>query len=102
MKQTLFITGTDTGVGKTVLTALLAHFCAHAASTRRRSNPSAPAAATTRARFSPRMDGAFTLDEINPWHFRAPIAPSLAARRENKSVKLAQVLAHIARDAKAF
>ena len=26
MKRTLFITGTDTGVGKTVLTALLARF----------------------------------------------------------------------------
>ena len=26
MKQTLFITGTDTGVGKTVLTALLVKF----------------------------------------------------------------------------
>ena len=26
MKQTLFITGTDTGVGKTVLTALLTRF----------------------------------------------------------------------------
>ena len=40
------------------------------------------------------MNGALSLDEINPWHFRAPVAPLLAARRENKKVKLPQVLAH--------
>jgi dethiobiotin synthetase len=41
------------------------------------------------------LDGALTLDEINPWHFRAPVAPSLAARLEKKTVKLAPVLAHL-------
>jgi dethiobiotin synthetase len=39
------------------------------------------------------MNGVLTLDEINPWHFRAPIAPLLAARKENQHVKLSQVLA---------
>ena len=47
------------------------------------------------------MNGAFSLDEINPWHFRAPIAPLLAARRENKKVKLSQVARANPRDAKA-
>jgi dethiobiotin synthetase len=36
-----------------------------------------------------------TLDEINPWHFRAPVAPLLAARRERKRVNLLQVVAHV-------
>jgi dethiobiotin synthetase len=36
-----------------------------------------------------------SLEAINPWHFRAPLAPLLAARREKKRVTLAQVLAHI-------
>jgi dethiobiotin synthetase len=40
------------------------------------------------------IDGALSLDEINPWHFKAAIAPSLAARREGKAVKIAQVAAH--------
>ena len=40
------------------------------------------------------LDGALALDEINPWHFRAPIAPLLAARAEKKKVKLRQVVAH--------
>jgi dethiobiotin synthetase len=41
------------------------------------------------------MNGALTLDEINPWHFRAPIAPLLAARRERRRVGLADMLAHV-------
>jgi len=48
------------------------------------------------------MSGALMLDEINPWHFRAAVAPLLAARRENKRVKLPQVLAHIRAMQKRF
>jgi dethiobiotin synthetase len=94
MKQTLFITGTDTGVGKTVLTALLTRFLRE-----RGVNAAAfkPVCSGTRAdarALHAAMNGALTLDEINPWHFRAPIAPLLAARKENQRVKLSQVLAH--------
>jgi dethiobiotin synthetase len=96
MKQTLFITGTDTGVGKTVLTALLTRFlrergpvCGTAALKPVCSGTRADARALHAA-----MNGALTLDEINPWHFRAPVAPLLAARKENRRVKLSQVLAH--------
>jgi len=48
------------------------------------------------------MNGALTLDEINPWHFRAPIAPLLAARREKQRVKLSQALAPIRATQKRF
>jgi dethiobiotin synthetase len=94
MKQTLFITGADTGVGKTVLTALLVQFLrerdVHAAALK-------PVCSGTRAdarALHAAMNATLTLDEINPWHFRAPIAPLLAARKENRRVKLSQVLAH--------
>jgi dethiobiotin synthetase len=94
MKQTLFITGTDTGVGKTVLTALLVKFLRE-----RGVNAAAlkPICSGSRddARKITAMNSSLSLDEINPWHFRAPIAPLLAARRENKIVKLSQVLVHI-------
>jgi dethiobiotin synthetase len=104
MKQTLFITGTDTGVGKTVLTALLVKFL-------RERGPACGTAALkpicsgnradARKLFAA-MDGALPLDEINPWHFRAAIAPLLAARRENKKVKLSQVVAQIRAMQKRF
>jgi dethiobiotin synthetase len=95
MRPTLFITGTDTGVGKTVFTRLLAQFL-H----RRGINVAALKPVCSGGRADARalhaaLGGALTLDEINPWHFRAPVAPSLAARLEKKSVKLALVVAHI-------
>jgi len=95
MKQTLFITGTDTGTGKTVLTALLTRFLrergVHAAALK----PVCSGGRADARALHAALAGALTLDEINPWHFRAPVAPSLAARRENKTMKLPQVLAHI-------
>jgi len=48
------------------------------------------------------MKGVLTLDEINPWHFRAPMAPLLAARREHRRVRLADVLAHVRTMQKRF
>jgi dethiobiotin synthetase len=47
-------------------------------------------------------NGALSLDEINPWHFRAPVAPLLAARRENKKLKLTEIVAHIRKMQKVF
>jgi dethiobiotin synthase len=43
------------------------------------------------------LEGTLTLDEVNPWHFRAPLAPVLAARQEGRRVRLAQVVAHVRR-----
>lgn len=48
------------------------------------------------------MNGALALDEINPWHFRAPLAPLLAARREHKKIELRQVLAYVRAMQKRF
>ena len=102
MKQTLFITGTDTGVGKTVLTERLVKFLRE-----RGGNAAALKTVCSGNRGDARalhaaMNGALTLDEINPWHLHAPIAPLLAARLEKKSVKLLQVIAHIRAMQKRF
>lgn len=98
----LFITGTDTGAGKTVLTALLARFL------RSRKVPVAalkPVCSGGRAdarQLQAALGGSWSLDEINPWHFRAAIAPGLAARQENKSLQVAAVLAFIRATQKKF
>ena len=102
MKQVFFITGTDTGVGKTVLTALFTRFLRE-----RGINVAALKPICSGGRDDARIlraasAGVITLDEINPWHFRAPIAPVLAARRERKRVKLADVLAHVRAMQKRF
>jgi dethiobiotin synthetase len=41
------------------------------------------------------LGGIQTLDEINPWHFEAPLSPALAARLERRTVTLEEVSAHI-------
>jgi dethiobiotin synthetase len=117
MKQTtFFITGTDTGVGKTVLTVLLVKFLrergVHAAALK----PVCSGNRDDARKIFAAMNGAvefqspkskaqslvLSLGEINPWHFRAAIAPSLAAKIEKKSVKLSQVLAHARAAQKCF
>ena len=102
MPPIIFITGTDTGAGKTVLTALLA---AHLRSQKIRVAAFKPVCSGGRddaKKIFAALGGALTLDEINPWHFRAAIAPVLAAKLEKKSVTLAQVLAHIRTTRKNF
>ena len=102
MRRTLFITGTDTGVGKTVLTALLARFL------RERSvNAAALKPICSGGRGDARVlraatYGALSLDEINPWHFHAPLAPLLAARRQRKHIHLADVVTHVRAMQKRF
>lgn len=95
MQRTFFITGTDTGVGKTVLTALLARFLTDQGRKVAAFKPVCSGGRDDARALHAALEGALSLDEINPWHFRAAIAPSLAARREHQSISLAQVLGHI-------
>lgn len=94
MKRALFITGTDTGVGKTVLTALLAQFLREGGVNVAALKPICSGSRADARMLHAALGGTLALDEINPWHFHAAIAPLLAARLEKKPVKLAQVLAH--------
>jgi dethiobiotin synthetase len=93
----LFITGTDTGVGKTVVTALLASLLA-----RRHISVSVMKPVATggeeRGGVLRSPDALFfkeklALDEplelINPVCFREPLAPSIAAKGEGREVDLA-------------
>lgn len=93
--KTIFITGTDTGVGKTVLTALLARYWRDLGVNAGALKPICSGGRDDACLLRAALQGVLTLDEINPWYFRAPIAPLLAARCERKSVKLAPVLACI-------
>ena len=102
MKRIIFITGTDTGVGKTVLTALLAQFLRELGENVVALKPVCSGGRADARALRDATDGSIALDEINPWHFRAPVAPLLAARREQKGVRLADVLAHIRAMQKRF
>jgi dethiobiotin synthetase len=90
--NTLLITGTDTGTGKTVLTTALAAY-------RQKYHPH-----QSLGIMKPIQSGIgdrelyqtlFTLEqsdnEITPLYFQAPLAPPIAARKENRQVDLAIV-----------
>jgi dethiobiotin synthetase len=94
-RTTFFITGTDTGVGKTVLTSLLARYLRGRGVRAAALKPVCSGGRDDARALRAALNGVLSLDEINPWHFRAPIAPLIAARREKRWVKLSQVLAHV-------
>ena len=69
-----FITGTNTGVGKTVLAALLARFLRQSGLNVAACKPVCSGNRDDARRLADALGGALSLDEINPWHFRAPLA----------------------------
>ena len=86
----LFITGTDTGVGKTYLTALIAR---QLASQGLRVGVYKPAGSgcdegnATDSQYLWRAAGCpLTLEDVCPQEFSAPLAPHLAARAEQREV----------------
>jgi dethiobiotin synthetase len=94
MKRIIFITGTDTGAGKTVLTvSLIKQLRAQGINAVALKPVCSGGRGDARKLFSAN-NGVLSLDEINPWHFKAAVAPTLAARREGKKLKIAQVAAH--------
>ncbi len=78
------VSGTDTGVGKTVFTSVFIRWL------RSRNVPSLalkPLASGDRGdadALHRAQDGDVPLDLINPWHFPEPLAPILAARRAGR------------------
>lgn len=102
MARILFITGTDTGVGKTVLTALLVRHLRAEGVNSVALKPVCSGRREDARVLHAAIDDALTLDEVNPWHFRAPIAPLLAARQEGRKLSQAQIVAHTRRMAQRF
>ena len=102
MKRIIFITGTDTGAGKTVLTALLAAWLRSRNVSVAALKPLCSGGRADAEQLFTALGGKLTLDEINPWRFHAALAPALAAQREKKWVTRAQVLAHIRATRKNF
>ena len=84
MSRVVFVTGTNTGAGKTILTALL---LAHLRSKGVHAVAMKPV--ETGGRRDARLLHALqrdevSLEEVNPFWFREPLAPSIAARRTGR------------------
>ena len=100
--QILFITGTDTGVGKTVFAALSTVYLRQNGFRVAALKPLCSGGRDDARVLLAAAGNVLSLDEVNPWSFRAPLAPVLAARKEKKRVQLREVVAHIRHIAKRF
>jgi len=97
--KALFITGTGTGVGKTVVTAALTWQL-------KQNGQNAIALKPVISGFSERDEsdttilakcmglgnGPNTFDRISPWRFKAPLAPNIAADREGKKIPIKKLV----------
>jgi dethiobiotin synthetase len=97
MGQIIFITATDTGVGKTLLTALLLR---HARAGGLKALPMKPfCSGSMRDVRILRRAACFEIpaEELNPFYFDEPIAPWAAARKAGCSILLRDVVRKVAR-----
>jgi len=91
----LFVTGTDTGVGKTVFTGLLVR---HLRTTGLHALAIKPFCSGSRADvrlLRAMQDNELTEDEINPFYFPEPIAPLVSARQRKRLISLVEVVRRI-------
>ena len=91
----IFVTGTDTGVGKTIFTGMLVH---HLRSNGVHALAMKPFCSGGRADvrlLRAMQDAELTEEEINPFYFPEPIAPLVSARRRKRVISLEEVVREI-------
>ena len=101
-RRIVFVTGSDTGVGKTVVTALLTRRLRAEGVSAVSLKPLCSGGREDAVMLHAANGGVLTIAEVNPWHFRAALAPVLAAQREGRGVKLGEVVAHARAVARRF
>lgn len=98
MTHTVFITGTDTGVGKTVVTAALCHCLGRRGLSIGVMKPvetglASPTSAVSDAVHLKHASGSDAeLSLIRPYWFRTPVAPLTAARLEKKPIVMGRII----------
>ncbi len=101
----LFFTGTDTGVGKTVVTARVARLLRGRGRRVAVCKPVASGARAVAGRLisddtlllarAAGLDGGW--DQVTPWAFAEPVAPAVAARLRGLALRLDEIAAAVAR-----
>ncbi len=100
----LLVTGTDTGIGKTWVSALLVEELRKKGSSAVGLKPVLSGSREDAERLWQANGGTLDLDVINPWWFQTPVAPLVASRIEGNGLELDSLVAHIhqVRDAHDF
>jgi len=97
MSKIIFITGTDTGVGKTMITALLLRHLRSKGVKALAMKPFCSGGREDAELLLSLQFGEVTLDEVNPFYFSEPLAPWVAVKCEKgrKQIPLKTVLKKI-------
>jgi dethiobiotin synthetase len=88
----IFITGTDTGVGKTLVTGLLLYHLRQSGCHALAMKPFCSGGRADAELLNAVQGGELTGDEINPFFFKEPLAPLVAARKHHRSIRLPAAL----------
>jgi dethiobiotin synthetase len=92
VKKILFVTGTDTGAGKTVLTAMLLAFLRRGGGGALAMKPFCSGSRGDARLLHSLQRECLTLDEVNPFYFDKPLAPAAAAGPGRPKVPLEAAL----------
>ena len=95
LTRIIFITGTDTGVGKTLLTGLLLRHLRQSGCHALAMKPFCCGSRADVEFLGAVQERELTLDEINPFLFEKPLAPLSAAREKHVAIRLPEVLRRI-------
>jgi dethiobiotin synthetase len=90
-----FVTGTDTGVGKTVLSALLLHHLRSEGVHALAIKPFCAGGLADVQALARVQENELSAAEISPFQYAEPLAPVVASRRDRRAIRLNQVVAHI-------
>lgn len=95
MKNVVFVTGTDTGVGKTVLTALLVKYARFSGIDAVALKPFCTGSRDDARILQAAQGDALDIDTINPWFFIKPLAPYAASKKLRDTIILDDAVEHI-------
>jgi dethiobiotin synthetase len=88
----LYITGTNTEVGKTTLASLLLRRARERNIKVAAIKPFCSGSREDAERLHALQSAGLALDEVNPFYFRQPISPYVAANNENRTVTMSQTI----------
>jgi len=94
-KKIIFVTGTDTGVGKTLLTALLLHHLRETGVHALAMKPFCSGGLADVRLLQSLQPGELSDREMNPYLFEQPIAPFVATKKSRKNITLSDVVDRI-------
>lgn len=95
MARIIFVTGTDTGVGKTVFTASLVYVLRSQKVNALGMKPFCSGSRDDIIVLQSVQPGALSAEEVNPFYFHAPVAPLVVLRQARRNIPLKETLARI-------